>query len=211
MSLKSSETCRTPQKIVNLSQFLRAVSISLFPPVIPNYITVQTNRTWCFPELRLAFTHPCKLSWTPIMLKSSHSNPCSPSGLTADTRLPSRGQTRLSSLSHSNVAPLFPSPPSGPRLAVLILHVCCRPLQCCAEPHQQSRTPTWLADGGRITTSMPWSATSALKASSSATSLPSVAGPTVAGRDPGSSVQSVSLVLKVVQVQRLGFYWLNHY
>lgn len=48
-------------------------------------------------------------------------------------------------------------------------------------------------------TSTPWSATSAPKASSSATSLPSVAGPTVAGRDPGSSVQSVSVGLKAVE------------
>lgn len=160
-----------------------------------------SDRSWCFPELWLAFTHACKLSWTSITLKSSHPDTFSPSGLTTDTRLPSRGQTHLSSLSRSNISLLFSSPPSGPRWAVLILHVCCHPLQCCAEPHQQLRMPAWLAEGGRITTSTPWSATSAPKASSSATSLPSVAGPMVAGRDPGSSVQSVSEGLK------LGILW----
>jgi len=39
-------------------------------------------------------------------------------------------------------------------------------------------------------TSMPWCATSAPKASTSATSPPHAAGPTGAGSDPGSSAQS---------------------
>lgn len=77
-----------------------------------------------------------------------------------------------------------------------------RPLQCCAEPRRRSRTPIWSADGGRTTTSTPWSATSAPKASSSATSPPSVAGPTAAGRGRGSSAESVSAGLNVSQVLR---------
>lgn len=156
------------------------------------------------PDVSLSCDYPLLSHASfPEAQKSSHSD--------TDTRLPSSGQTQLSSLSRSNVTPRLPSPASAPRLALLILPVCCGPLQCCAEPHQQWRTPTWSADGGRITTSMPRSATSALKASSSATSLPSDAGPTVAGRDPGSSVPSVSAGLKLVQVQRRGFYWLTRY
>lgn len=45
-------------------------------------------------------------------------------------------------------------------------------------------------------TSMQWYATSALRASSSVTSPPLAAGPTGAGRDPGSSAQSVSVYFK---------------
>lgn len=123
------------------------------------------------------------------------------------TRLPPRAKTQQSSLTSSTFTPHSHHWGHIRLLSTFIIRVrCCRPLQCCAEPHRQSRMPIWLADGGRITTSTPWSATSALKAFSSATSLPSVAAPTVAGRDPGSSARNVSAALNVL---RVGFYLLK--
>lgn len=103
-------------------------------------------------------------------------------------------------------APSYSQPPPGGRtsssgrvspcpLPVLgaVMGVCVCPLcQCCAGPRRRWRTPSRWGRGRRSTASTPACATSARRASPSATCPPSSATAPASGTGPKSSAQNVS-------------------